>query len=168
MRGTVLWALSWAPVAISVNQTIGQLTWVRGSSMRPSLNPDSSLGAHDLLVLKKYGLRKPGGIVKGDVLVFRSPMDAERIMVKRVLGTAGDTVRPRPTSTYPKKQVKIPANHVWLEGDNVHSIDSNTFGPVSTGLVIGKAVQVIYPFSRWGQVSAGGREDAVVQPTEYK
>lgn len=132
--------------------------------MRPSLNPDSSLGSHDLLVLKKYGLRKPGSIAKGDVLVFRSPMDAERIMVKRVLATPGDTIKPRPTSTYPKKQVRIPPNHVWLEGDNIHSIDSNTFGPVSTGLVIGKAVQIVYPTSRWGQVPAGGREDALVLP----
>jgi mitochondrial inner membrane protease subunit 2 len=46
-----------------------------------------------------------------------------------------------------------------LEGDNIHSIDSNTYGPVSTGMVVAKATWIIWPPNRFGPVpEIGGRE----------
>ena len=42
----------------------------------------------------------------------------------------GDVVETRPT--YPERNVVVPQNHVWVEGDEAfHSRDSNTYGPVS-------------------------------------
>ena len=82
--------------------------------------------------------------------MFRSPENPEKLLTKRVVGIQGDIIRPK-SPPYPKSEVKIPRNHFWVEGDNsFHSIDSNKFGPVSQGLVIGKVVTIIWPPSRFG------------------
>jgi len=61
----------------------------------------------------------------------RSPKDPEKMLIKRVIGIEGDTVFTRPP--YPFKTAVVPVGHVWVEGDDgVHSIDSNTYGPVRT------------------------------------
>ena len=40
-------------------------------------------------------------------------------------------VETRPT--YPERNVIVPQNHVWVEGDEAfHSRDSNSYGPVSS------------------------------------
>lgn len=148
---TAIYALSWIPVAITVQQTCGQLFWVYGSSMQPSLNPDSSLGYKDLLVVQKFGLKKPDSFKRGDVVVLRSPSDPARIVVKRVTAVQGDVVE-NPRNTFPRKNVKIPTSHLWVEGDNIHSVDSNIYGPVSSGLVVGKARYIVWPPSRWGLI----------------
>lgn len=59
----------------------------------------------------------------------------------------GDIV---PTIGYKKPYVKIPPGHCWIEGDHTgHSLDSNTFGPVSLGLMTARATFVVWPPSRW-------------------
>lgn len=143
-------AVSWLPVAVAAQQAGAQLFWVSGRSMQPSLNPDESLGRRDLLVVQKYGLRAPDSFCKGDVVVLHSPLEPGKVVVKRVVALAGDVARPR--AEYPKREVKIPVNHLWVEGDSIHSVDSNTFGPVSMGLIVGKARFVAWPPSRWGAV----------------
>lgn len=55
------------------------------------------------------------------------------------------------TQGYYKKEVQIPTGHCWVEGDNHgHSFDSNTFGPVSLGLVKAKATCILWPPGRIG------------------
>lgn len=157
----ILWTISWVPVAVTFTQTVAQVAWVQGASMKPSLNPDSSLGSRDLVLLQKWGLTKSGTLAIGDVVVLRSPLDPKKIMIKRVLGLGGHTIGVRPTSQYPRDQVKIPTNHLWVEGDNIHSVDSNEFGPVSLGLVLGKANFILYPFYRWGPIPRCGRDARV-------
>lgn len=76
-------------------------------------------------------------------------MDPSKTYCKRIKGIQYDSILTR--YPYPREVVHIPRNHVWVEGDNAfHSIDSNNFGPISNGLVVGKAVKVIWPPSRWG------------------
>lgn len=157
MSRTVFWALSWVPVALTFTETVGQVMWVNGRSMQPALNPNENLGSNDLVVLQKWGLRSPQSIRTGDVVAFLSPLNPNRILIKRVLAKEGDTITPRPTSSYPKNEVEIPTNHLWVEGDNIHSIDSNDFGPISSGLVLGKATTILYPFNRFGPIPPGGR-----------
>jgi len=49
--------------------------------------------------------------------------------------------------------MQVPEGHCWLEGDHVgHSMDSNTFGPISLGLVTAKATHIVWPPSRWQQL----------------
>lgn len=161
MYRAVLWGLSWVPVSLAFTQSVAQIAWVQGVSMQPSLNPDNSLGKRDLVLLKKYGMRKSSSFKNGDVVVVRSPLDPERVMIKRVIGVEGQVIHPRPTANYPHREVRIPPNHLWIEGDNIHSIDSNTFGPISIGLITGKAVKILLPFDRIGPIPKGGRETAV-------
>ncbi|OMJ30266.1 Mitochondrial inner membrane protease subunit 2 [Smittium culicis] len=51
--------------------------------------------------------------------------------------------------------LQIPPGHCWVEGDEgFHSIDSNTFGYIPLGLVIGKASFVVCPLSNFGTVKS--------------
>lgn len=162
--GKSVWQVAtWVPVFMTLNLSVGGLSPASGGSMKPSINPNESCGKRDWLVVKRYGLHKPGGINVGDVVLLSSPDDPEKTIVKRVLAVGGQTVRPRPTSSYPKKTCTIPTRHLWIEGDDIHSTDSNYFGPVSESLVFASAKYIIYPFNRIGPISSGGRTDAVVQ-----
>lgn len=157
-----LLTLSWIPVAITVSEHVGHVGRIQGSSMKPTLNPDSSLGWSDYVFLWKWGLRDNNSMKVGDVVLLRSPTDPEKILIKRVLGVAGDEILTR--APYPKPRCPIPTNHLWVEGDNIHSVDSNNFGPVSTGLVIGKATRIVFPPSRFGPMpTTGGREARIAE-----
>jgi len=112
------------------------------------------------------------GVKRGDVVTFWKPHKPEEIGVKRVVAIEGDTVYPQrgyaldpetridrlagvpdglsdmdvDAVTAGKEQlgkVVIPYGHVWIEGDNWRSsLDSNDFGPISKGLILGKAAWV--------------------------
>jgi inner membrane protease subunit 2 len=153
--------LSWVPVVVTFNQSVAYVTWVQGGSMKPALNPDSSVGWRDVLVLWKFAQRDPGRLSVGDVVVFRSPEEPEKVLIKRILGVGGDKVYSRENGSYPRRICSIPPNHLWVEGDNIHSVDSNKFGPVSVGLVVGKATSILFPLKRIGPIPAGGREARV-------
>lgn len=116
--------------------------------MAPTFNPGTTSTAQDIALVQKFDLKRPNSLTRGDIIMFRSPSDPERFVTKRITGIQGDIVHPR-SPPYPKTQTAIPRNHLWVEGDNtVHSIDSNTFGPISQGLVVGKVVAIIWPLSR--------------------
>lgn len=152
-------ALSWVPVVMTVTENVAHFGRIEGISMKPALNPDSSLGWTDFVFLWKYRIRDPGQLNVGDVVLLRSPQDPDKILVKRILGVQKDKILTRPP--YPRPIATVPRNHLWVEGDNLfHSVDSNTFGPVSAGLVIAKATHVIFPFSRFGPISSIGAREA--------
>ncbi|KAL3232789.1 Mitochondrial inner membrane protease subunit 2 [Nakaseomyces bracarensis] len=136
---------AWVPVYITVTDSIVHIARVDGASMQPALNPGLT---SDWVLLWKWGVRRSMNLQRDDVVLFRSPMDPSKIYCKRIKGTQYDTIATRPP--YPKAEAHIPRNHIWVEGDNItRSIDSNKFGPISTGLVLGKAVCIIWPPSRW-------------------
>ncbi|CAH0713510.1 unnamed protein product, partial [Brenthis ino] len=64
----------------------------------------------------------------------------------------GDVVS---TLGYKNQYVKVPEGHCWVEGDHTgHTLDSNTFGPVSVGLINAKAVCIVWPPERWQSLEA--------------
>ena len=147
---TTLITLTWFPVLYSFTNHGYQPYQITGSSMTPTFNPGTSTMTKDIVLVQKYNIKKPGSLSRGDIIMFRSPENPEKLLTKRVVGIQGDIIRPK-SPPYPKSEVKIPRNHFWVEGDNsFHSIDSNKFGPVSQGLVIGKVVTIIWPPSRFG------------------
>ncbi|TQW00757.1 mitochondrial inner membrane protease subunit Imp2 [Cordyceps javanica] len=81
-----------------------------------------------------------------------SPRNPEAVAIKRIVGLEGDTVHTRPPYPFPK--VKVPKGHVWIEGDGRpgHTIDSNTYGPVSKRLLVGRVTHILYPFHKFGAV----------------
>ena len=112
--------------------------------MRPTLNPSDS--SNDWILLWKF---RKDAVQRNDVILFKSPMDPKKILCKRVKGVELDKVFTK--YPYPKDSVIVPRNHIWVEGDNVtHSIDSNEFGPISKGLIVGSVATIIWPPSRWG------------------
>lgn len=146
---------------------------IKGISMQPALNP--SIGTEDYVFLSKWAVRNMY-VQRGDIISLISPKDPSQKLIKRIVGLQGEflfrlTVRdsfqlvvfccyPKwivwitgdivPTIGYKKPYVKIPPGHCWIEGDHTgHSLDSNTFGPVSLGLMTARATFVVWPPARW-------------------
>lgn len=132
---------------------------ISGMSMTPTFNPGVATTEKDIAIVQKFNVRRPNSLERGDVVMFRSPQNPEKLLTKRVVGLQGDEILAK-SPPYPKKVAKVPRNHLWVEGDNAfHSIDSNNFGPISQALVTGKVVAIVYPFSRFGaDIRKGGRD----------
>lgn len=83
-------------------------------------------------------------IQRGDVVSLISPKNVNECFIKRVVGLPGDIVK---TIRYKEKYVLVPEGHCWIEGDNyAASYDSNSFGFIPMGLIIGKAKLIIFPW----------------------
>ena len=148
---------------------------VTGPSMSPYLNTDFENGdgaatdLHDItkstdrILLNLY--RPRSDLRRGMVVAFRTPHDPEKWAIKRIVALEGDRVFP--LAHYPEidalegRGLIVPFGHMWVEGDvsdsnkKGASMDSNIYGPVSTGLVMGKATHVITSFfSRWIPIDA--------------
>lgn len=155
---TALVTLTWFPVVFVALDHLYLPCQIHGSSMAPTFNPGTESLAKDVVLLQKHSVKRPGALSRGDIVMFRSPSDPEKLLTKRVVGVQGDTIIPR-DSAYPRKQALVPRNHLWVEGDNAfHSVDLNNFGPISQALVVGKVVTVLWPFSRISSSLEGGRD----------
>lgn len=156
---SLLIGITWIPVALAFNENVCYIAKIQGSSMMPTLNP-SKTEPTDWVLLWKWGMKNVNNIKHNDVVLIKAPSNPRKVFCKRVKGKEFDSVQTR--YPYPREIAHIPRSHIWVEGDNAfHSIDSNNFGPVSTGLVLGKAIAVIWPPSRWNTDlnTSLGRED---------
>jgi inner membrane protease subunit 2 len=112
--------------------------------MQPALNPDASTA--DYVFLSKWSIRNYE-VERGDVISLISPKDPEQRIIKRVVGLQGDIIS---TLGYKKEFVKVPEGCIWVEGDHTgNSLDSNSFGPVSLGLLTARAKYIVWPPERW-------------------
>ncbi|XP_073665940.1 mitochondrial inner membrane protease subunit 2 isoform X2 [Tursiops truncatus] len=86
------------------------------------------------------------------ILTPRSPKNPEQKIIKRVIALEGDIVK---TMGHKNRYVKVPRGHIWVEGDHHgHSFDSNSFGPVSLGLLHGHATHILWPPERWQKLES--------------
>lgn len=132
------------PIGITFLDTVGYVARVEGISMQPALNPD--LKQDDYVFLSRWAIRNYN-IQRGDIISFSSPKFPKQKLIKRVVGLGGDVVG---TLGYKAKFLQVPEGHCWVEGDHTgHSMDSNTFGPVSLGLLTAKATYIVWPPNRW-------------------
>lgn len=127
--------------------------------MQPALNPID--GSRDWVLINTF---RPRNLQRDDIVLFKSPSDPDVVYCKRVKGVGRDTLNvgdiygatSTGTGTGTESDddgsfwTTVPKGHLWVEGDNFHSIDSRNFGPISDGLVIGRVSCVIWPPSRWG------------------
>lgn len=153
-------------IVAAVNLFIFNLSAVDGISMEPTLD------SGEWLFVNKIGYRfgKPG---RGDIVVLKDPApDAGggQYIVKRIIGTAGDTIEIRSGKLYVNGELQIepytdveiagPAfgpltvepGHVFVMGDNRRrgaSKDSRSFGTVPASALIGKAEFIVWPVTRW-------------------
>jgi signal peptidase I len=138
---------------------------VEGTSMMPRLEN------HERIFINKFLYRfRP--IERGDVVVFRYPLDPSKSYIKRVIGLPGDEVsihdghvrvngtllsEPYVPSGYLDDQsyplVRVEADHYFVLGDHRSSSnDSRVWGTVDRQYIYGKAVLVYWPLSQMGWV----------------
>lgn len=137
--------------------------------MQPALNPNSNNGSEDYVYLSKWAAKNID-VRRGDIISLISPKDPNEKLIKRVVGLQGNERKAFPskplcinylthmlftgdivsTIGYKKPYVKVPSGHCWVEGDHTgRSLDSNSFGPVSLGLMTARAKYIVWPPSRW-------------------
>jgi signal peptidase I len=151
-----------ALIYAAVNFATGRFR-VEGDSMQPTLHPDQYV----LIDKVSYRLNPPQ---RGDVVVFRYPLDPTRDFIKRVIGLPGETVAVANGVVTVNGQpldepyIAAPPNYVnnwslgpdqyFVLGDNRNSSsDSHSWGPLERGHLIGKAVFVYWPPTNWGLVT---------------
>jgi signal peptidase I len=150
-------------IAVLINLFLAQATRVYGSSMEPNLHTDQRLVVEKI----SYRLHSPH---RGDVVVIRMPERGPELLIKRVIGLAGETIEVRSGIVYIDGQpieedylvrktagtygpTTIPEGHVFVMGDNRGaSNDSRVFGPVSLDRVVGRAWVSYWPFDSLGIV----------------
>lgn len=185
VRKAIGWAiLEWVAViaiALAVALTI------RGVAIQPFYIPSDSmfdtLHTHDRILVNKLSYRLHD-VHRGDVIVFETPPgvnfgdDRIKDLIKRVIGTPGDTVEIRncnvfvngqrlqepyvtgectePASTTPDPdgdgKIQVPPDSYFVMGDNRQSgqsYDSRFWGFVDRELIVGRAFVVILPVSHW-------------------
>jgi len=141
-----------------------QAFYIPSGSMEPTLMVD------DRILVAKFVYRfEP--VHRGDVIVFRYPLNPQRDFVKRVIGLPGDRVQLKDGVVHLESTVlsekgytikpdfgnygpvTVPASQYFVLGDNRNnSEDSRFFGYVPRGNVIGKAVFIYWPLPRIGFV----------------
>nr|KAF6469625.1 inner mitochondrial membrane peptidase subunit 2 [Molossus molossus] len=81
-----------------------------------------------------------------------SPKNPGQKIIKRVIALEGDIIK---TMGHKNRYVKVPRGHIWVEGDHHgHSFDSNSFGPVSLGLLHAHATHILWPPERWRRLES--------------
>ena len=74
-----------------------------------------------------------------DIIVFKSMIEENVLICKRVVGVENDVINLN------DRKIKIKSNYLWTEGDNsLFSYDSRNYGPISNYLVVGKVRFSIY------------------------
>ena len=133
---------------------------VEGISMEPSLHEGQ------FVVINRLAYRW-NEADRGDIVVFRFPLNPSRRFIKRVIGLPGNTVTIRGGNVYIDGQVIeepyiaatprydgewiIGPDEVFVLGDNRNnSSDSQNWGPLSIEEIIGKAIFVYWPLSEVG------------------
>lgn len=140
------------PVFFCIDNYVGTVKLVGGRSMQPTFNARGKEN-NDAVVLDRWSARQ-FAYRRGDVVVLRSPHEPRELMTKRVVGLAGDWVRPRDNgSGVTTAALPVPRGQLWVEGDNEHaSKDSNSFGTISASLVEARVCFKLWPLKEAGIV----------------
>ncbi len=139
---------------------------VDGLSMFPTFN-----SWHYLIVDQiSYRFENPS---RGDVIVFRYPLDPSRFFIKRVIGLPGETVILKDGKTiiknkeypdgftlkepfvspdrksYNSLKTVLNKDEYFVMGDNrINSSDSRRWGPVPRKFIVGRAFVRLFPFTK--------------------
>jgi signal peptidase I len=154
-----------AAIILPIRYFLVQPFYVKGASMEPTYFD------HEYLIIDElsYRLREP---MRGEVVVFRYPLDPGQFFIKRIVGLPGETMEinnghitiyntDHPNGkkleeeylddemTAGKKMVVLAADEYYVLGDNRNeSLDSRKFGPITRGEVIGRVWIRGLPLSR--------------------
>jgi signal peptidase I len=147
------------------------ITFVVQAFYIPSGSMEPTLMVNDRILVAKF-LYRFQPIQRGDVIVFRYPVNPQRDFVKRVIGLPGNVAQVKEGVVYINGQrisekgytikpeydgnygpVTVPRGDYFVLGDNRgNSEDSRFFGYVPRGNIIGKAIFIYWPPDRIGFV----------------
>lgn len=147
-------------LALLIRAFVFQPFYIPSGSMEPTLQ------IQDHIIVNKfiYRFREPE---RGDIVVFKYPLNPKKDFVKRLVGKPGERVELRSSKVYvngreaPEKflppglkfqdfgPVLVPENTYLMLGDNRNnSDDSRVWGPLPKENIIGKAMLVYWPLDR--------------------
>jgi signal peptidase I len=158
MIETVLWALV---LALVLRALVIQAFWIPSGSMIPALLP------RDRVLVAKfwYSFAEPK---RGQIIVFKYPVDPKRDFVKRLVALPGETVEiidgeviidgtsleepyVKNHDTLSFGPVTVPEGHYFMLGDNrPNSQDGRFWGFVPEANIKGPAFLRYWPLSRIG------------------
>ena len=153
-------------IILPIRYWLVQPFFVKGASMESNFEDGDYIFVDEL----SYNFGHP---TRGDVVIFRYPLDQSQYFIKRVIGLPGETVEIKnntvtiynpqhPTGydlaepyldkgqqTLGTLKVKLDDNEYYVLGDNrLQSSDSRRWGPVNRTLITGRAFIRLWPFSR--------------------
>lgn len=159
---TVLWALV---LALILRTFVVQAFWIPSGSMIPTLEPGDRV-----LVLKFWYSLPKVSPKRGQIAVFKYPVDPRRDFVKRIIGLPGDTVEIKQgmlyvngsaifepyvknMDTYNMDEIIVPDKSYFCLGDNrPNSQDGRFWGFVPSNFLRGPAVFRYWPLNRIGVI----------------
>ncbi len=147
-------------LAVLIRMFLFQPFIIPSGSMEPTLQVGDRIMVNKL----SYRLGKPE---RGDVVVFKFPLDPNRDFVKRLIAKGGETVAIRDSKLIingeqvPEEYlppglmfedfgpVEVPPGTYFMLGDNRNSSeDSRSWGMMPEENIIGKAVLIYWPLDR--------------------
>jgi len=152
-------------LALIIRAFLFQFFWIPSRSMEPTLL------INDRIVVTRfsYWFHEPQ---RGDVVVFKYPLETKKDYVKRLIGLPGEKIQIKNSQLYINDMlieepylpeglkfadfgpVEVPEGEYFMLGDNRNnSSDSRVWGFVKEDLLIGKAQVIYWPLSRMGRVN---------------
>lgn len=154
---TVLWALA---IALLIRYFVVEGYYIPSSSMEPTLVP----GERVLVAKFYYRFTEPK---RGDIVVFRYPIDNRRNLIKRLVGLPGETIEIKDgvvlvngeslqgdsfnrtyydVGYYGQGEHVVPPDSYFVLGDNSENSDDSRFwGYVPRKNILGRAFVVYWP-----------------------
>jgi len=148
-------------IALLINLFLAQATRVYGQSMEPNLHSDQRLVVEKL----SYTFHEPQ---RGDIVILQVPQAGSGLLIKRVIGLAGEKLEIKGGKVYINEQVieepylshqsqrdmratVVPPKHVFVLGDNRgFSNDSRSFGAAPLDNIVGRAWFSYWPLDQVG------------------
>ena len=123
-------------IVLPIRIYIAQPFIVSGESMEPNFHDGEYLIIDELT----YQFRQP---VRGEVIVFRYPLNPREFFIKRIIGLPGETVETQTgkvvAKVVPNVTMTLKENEYFVMGDNrPHSSDSRFWGALPKDKIMGR------------------------------
>ena len=151
-------------IVIPIRYFLFQPFVIQGASMEPNFHNADYLIVDEI----SYRFQAPE---RGQVIVFKYPLDPSKRFIKRIIGLPGETVETKDGQVYITKDgqtmvlkegqylpaglnvpdmspMTLKSNQYFVLGDNrPYSSDSQDWGPVPSKYIIGKVEFRLWPFN---------------------
>lgn len=133
-------------IVLPIRTYIAQPFIVSGESMEPNFHDGEYLIIDELT----YQFRQPR---RGEVIVFRYPLNPREFFIKRIIGLPGETVEIQTgkvvAKAAPNVTMILSENEYFVMGDNrPNSSDSRFWGALPKNKIMGRALLRLWPIAR--------------------